>query len=83
MADLALPADLLPLHIAALAAERAMTTARETGGDVEAAREEYLKAAAALHSLPYWESARKAGEHYKAWQQSLQAAKAALDDGEA
>lgn len=60
MADLALPADLLPLHIAALAAERAMTTARKTGGDVEAAREEYLKAAADLHSLQAAKAAKAA-----------------------
>ncbi|MFD0405638.1 hypothetical protein [Kitasatospora sp. NPDC127116] len=75
--------SLLPLHTAALRAERAMTTARETGGDVEASREEYLAAATALHAHPYWEQARQAGEHYKASQASLQAAKAALDGAEA
>ncbi|MFE6049384.1 hypothetical protein ACFQ6N_01345 [Kitasatospora sp. NPDC056446] len=37
MADVDLPADLLPLHTAALRAERAMTEARRAGGDVEAA----------------------------------------------
>ncbi len=66
MADLALPDDLLPLHTAALAADRGMTAAREVGGDVEAARETYLAAAAALEEHPYWEQARQAGEHYKA-----------------
>ncbi|WP_263454363.1 hypothetical protein [Streptomyces sp. LS1784] len=43
-----------------------MTAAREVGGDVEAARETYLAAAAALEEHPYWEQARQAGEHYKA-----------------
>ncbi|MGA5820787.1 hypothetical protein ACPC54_23340 [Kitasatospora sp. NPDC094028] len=74
-----LPADLLPLHIAALRADRAMTTVREAGGDVEAAREVYLQAAAALEAHPYWEQARQAGTRHKAWQASLDAAKAMLD----
>ncbi|MFE6500792.1 hypothetical protein [Kitasatospora sp. NPDC057738] len=83
MADVEIPADLLPLHTAALAAERAMTTARETGGDVEAAREEYLAAAAALERHPFWEERRQAGNRHGFWQQSLNAAKKALDGGEA
>lgn len=74
-----LPADLLPLHIAALRADRAMTETRLAGGDVEAARETYLQAAAVLDAHPYWEQARQAGNHYKARQASLDAAKAVLD----
>nr|BFD90727.1 hypothetical protein KitaXyl93_20870 [Kitasatospora sp. Xyl93] len=83
MADLDLSADLLPLHVAALRADRAMTTARETGADVEAARAEYLTAAAALHAHPFWEERRQAGQHQEFWQQSLNAAKEALDGGTA
>ncbi|MFJ5070268.1 hypothetical protein ACIQC7_28045 [Kitasatospora sp. NPDC088556] len=75
-----LPADLLPLHIAALRADRAMTTAREAGGDVEAAREAYLAAADALQAHPFWEERRLAGQHQGFWQASLDAAKAALAD---
>lgn len=83
MADVDLPADLLPLHTAALRAERAMTEAREAGGDVEAAREAYLAAAAALHAHPFWEERRKAGQHQGFWQASLDAAKKALGGGTA
>ncbi|MBV6697421.1 hypothetical protein KV557_09825 [Kitasatospora aureofaciens] len=74
-----LPDDLLPLHIAALRADRAMTTAREQGGDVDAAREEYVTAALALRAHPIWEQGRQDGQHHKLWQASLDAAKAALD----
>ncbi|MFJ6616693.1 hypothetical protein ACIQOW_03790 [Kitasatospora sp. NPDC091335] len=79
MADVEIPADLLPLHIAALRADRAMTTARESGGDVEAAREHYLAAAAVLERHPFWEDARRAGYRQAVWQRSLDAAKTALD----
>ncbi|MGW3072386.1 hypothetical protein [Kitasatospora sp. NPDC001132] len=79
MADVEIPADLLPLHTAALAAERAMTTARLEGGDVDAARETYLAAATALHAHPFWEERRQAGQHQGFWQASLDAAKKALD----
>ncbi|MDH6710495.1 hypothetical protein P3T27_007245 [Kitasatospora sp. MAA19] len=58
MADLELPADLLPLHVAALRADRAMTTARLAGGDVEA----YIGAAEALRTHPIWEQARAEGK---------------------
>lgn len=56
-----------------------MTEARKAGGDVEAAREAYLAAAAALEAAPYWEEARQAGTRHALWQASLKAAKAALD----
>ncbi|MQS14532.1 hypothetical protein F7Q99_20255 [Streptomyces kaniharaensis] len=79
MADLDLPADLLPLHVAALRADRAMTTAREQGGDVDAARDAYVEAALALRAHPIWEPARQNGKHHRLWQASLDAAKAALD----
>ncbi|MFF1788304.1 hypothetical protein ACFVX9_17825 [Kitasatospora sp. NPDC058243] len=79
MADLELPADLLPLHIAALRADRAMTTAREADGDVDAARAAYLEAVATLDAHPYWEEQRRAGRRQAAWQASLDAAKKAID----
>ncbi|MFG2913372.1 hypothetical protein ACGF0D_10835 [Kitasatospora sp. NPDC048298] len=83
MADVELPADLLPLHVAAVRADRAMTTAREAGGDVEAAREEYLAAAAALEAHSFWEERRRAGDRHAFWQASFDAAKAALDSAAA
>ncbi|MFJ9443262.1 hypothetical protein ACIRRH_15530 [Kitasatospora sp. NPDC101235] len=83
MADLELPDDLLPLHVAALSADRAMTAARKAGGDVEAAREEYLAAAMTLQAHPFWEERRQAGQHQAFWQASLDAAKKALDGAQA
>ncbi|MEU8920278.1 hypothetical protein AB0D10_04980 [Kitasatospora sp. NPDC048545] len=80
MADLELPSDLLPLHTAALAADRAMEKARLEGGDVEAAREAYLQAASALQAHPFWEERRQAGQHQAFWQASLDAAKKALGE---
>ncbi|MEV7358220.1 hypothetical protein [Kitasatospora sp. NPDC091276] len=77
-----LPADLLPLHVAALRADRAMTEVRLAGGDGDAAREAYLAAAEALRTHPIWEQARAEGKHQKLWQASLDAAKKVLD-GEA
>nr|BEK68873.1 hypothetical protein KPHV_61000 [Kitasatospora purpeofusca] len=79
MAAVDLPADLLPLHVAALRTDRAMTTAREQGGDVDAAREAYVQAALALRAHPVWEPARQAGEYHAVWQASIDAAREALD----
>ncbi|MEV8324492.1 hypothetical protein [Kitasatospora sp. NPDC056731] len=80
MADLELPADLLPLHIAALRADRAMTEARLAGGDVDAARAAFLEAAATLEAHPFWEEQRQAGRRQAVWQASLDAAKKAIAD---
>ncbi|MEU4296329.1 hypothetical protein [Kitasatospora aureofaciens] len=79
---LPLPDDLLPLHAAALEADRAMTTTREAGGDVDAARDRYVTAALALRAHPIWEEARAGACYAQTWQASLDAAKASLD-GEA
>jgi hypothetical protein len=79
MADVDLPADLLPLHVAALRADREMTVAREQGGDVDAAREAYVQAALALRAHPIWEPARQAGRYHAVWQASIDAARTALD----
>ncbi|MFH8380626.1 hypothetical protein ACH4E7_06750 [Kitasatospora sp. NPDC018058] len=79
---LPLPEDVLPLHAAALQADRAMTATREAGGDVDAARDAYVDRALALRAHPIWEEARGAGCYAQTWQASLDAAKAALD-GEA
>jgi hypothetical protein len=79
---LPLPDDLLPLHTAVVLADRGMTEAREAGGDVDAAREQYVQAALALRAHPIWEQARTAAEpcYAQTWQASLDAAKAALDE---
>ncbi|GAA2825503.1 hypothetical protein RMN57_13320 [Kitasatospora sp. CM 4170] len=79
---LPLPDDLLPLHVAALEADRAMIQAREQGGDVDAAREQYVAAALALRAHPIWPEAQAAQAHAQTWQASLDRAKKTLD-GEA
>jgi hypothetical protein len=76
---LPLPDDLLSLHVPVLQADRAMTAAREAGGDVDAARAEYVDRALALRAHPIWEEARAASCYAQTWQASLDAAKAHLD----
>ncbi|MFJ8474184.1 hypothetical protein [Kitasatospora sp. NPDC094011] len=78
---LPLPADVLPLHAAALEADRAMTAVREAGGDVDAARDAYVEAALTLRAHPIWEEARTAACYAQTWQASMDAAKATLDAG--
>ncbi|WBP89550.1 hypothetical protein [Kitasatospora cathayae] len=76
---LPLPADLLPLHVAVVEADRAMTTTREAGGDVDAARDTYIDRALTLRAHPIWEEARAAACYAQTWQASLDAAKAYID----
>lgn len=80
---LPLPDDVLPLHTAVLEADRAMTATRHAGGDVDAARAEYVERALVLRAHPIWEEARGAGCYAQTWQASLDAAKAQLDGEQA
>ncbi|MFE6868287.1 hypothetical protein ACFVFS_17195 [Kitasatospora sp. NPDC057692] len=75
---LALPDDVLPLHIAVVEADRAMTAASQAGGDVDAARGVFVQRMGELLSHPIWEQARTGGCYAQTWQASLDAAKAKL-----
>lgn len=50
--SLPLPDDLLPLRVAVVEADRAMIAARESGDDVDAARETYVERSLVLRAHP-------------------------------